>query len=137
MREKLSTHRIETTRELWELVDRCARAEEGVRVPGEEEPEDKATPAKSKKRDSGPDKRVFVTEPLPKNVKPASTSDGDEDPWCHVHPDGNHPAQGLPPSEWPRRAYATSRWRDRPRCLLQLRTPRALLPKLPHQSPRR
>ena len=66
MREKLSTHRIETTRELWELADRYAHTEEGVRVPGEEEPEDKATPAKSKKRDPGPDKRVFVTEPLPR-----------------------------------------------------------------------
>ena len=55
-------HRIETTGELWELADRCARAEEGVRVPEEEEPEDKVTPAKSKKRDPGPDKRVFVTE---------------------------------------------------------------------------
>ena len=62
----------------------------GVRVPGEEEPEDKATPAKSKKRGPGPDKNVFVTEPLPKKVKPASTSEGEEDPWCHIHPDGNH-----------------------------------------------
>ena len=42
-------------------------------------------------QDFGPDKRVFVTEPLPKKAKPASTSEGDEDPWCHVHPDGNHP----------------------------------------------
>ena len=64
MREKLSTHRIEPTRELWELADRCARAEEGVRVPGEEEPEDKATPAKIKKRDPDPDKRIFVTAPF-------------------------------------------------------------------------
>ena len=80
----MSTHHIETTRELWELADRCARVEEGVRVPGKEEPEDKAVPAKSKKQDPGPDKRVFVTEPLPKKAKPASTSEGDEDPWCHV-----------------------------------------------------
>ena len=72
----MSTHRIETVRELWELVDRCARVEEGVRVPEEEEPEDKAAPAKSKKRDPGSDKRVFVTEPLPKKAKPASTSEG-------------------------------------------------------------
>ena len=98
MREKLSTHRIENTRELWELADRCARAEEGVRVPGEEEPEDKAVPAKSKKRDPGPDKRVFVTEPLHKKAKPASTSEGDEDPWCHVHPDGNHPLKDRRPA---------------------------------------
>ena len=34
MREKLSTHRIETTRELWELADRSARAEEGIKFPG-------------------------------------------------------------------------------------------------------
>ena len=84
MCEKLSTHRIETTCELWELADRCAHAKEGVRVFGEEEPDDKVTLSKSKKRDPGPDKRVFVTEPLPKKAKPASTSEGDEDPWCHV-----------------------------------------------------
>ena len=36
------------------------------------------------------DKRVFITKPLPKKAKLASTSEGDEDPWCHVHPDGNH-----------------------------------------------
>ena len=54
MHEKLSTHRIETTRELWELTDRCARAGEGVRVPGEEEPKDKDTLAKSKKQDPVP-----------------------------------------------------------------------------------
>ena len=53
MREKLTTHHVETTRELWELADRCARAEEGVRVPGEDEPKDKVTPAKNKKRDPG------------------------------------------------------------------------------------
>ena len=46
------------------------------------------------------------------------------------------PTQGLPPSEQPHRARATSRWRIRPRCLLQLRTLRALLPGLPHRSPR-
>ena len=86
----MSTHRIETTRELWELAYRYAREQEGVRVPGEAEPEGKATPAKSKKRDPGPDKRVFVIEPLPKKVKPSSTSGSEEDPWCHVHPDGNH-----------------------------------------------
>ena len=68
MRDKLSTHRIETTRELWELADRCARAEEGVRVPGEDEPEDKVTSAKNKRRDPRPEKRVFVTEPLPKKA---------------------------------------------------------------------
>ena len=82
----MSTHRIETT----ELTDCCTHAEEGVRVTGEEEPEDKTTPAKNKKRDPGPDKHVFVTEPVPKMVKPASTSEGEEDPWCHVHLDGNH-----------------------------------------------
>ena len=74
MREKLSTHHIKTTRELWELADRYAHAEEGVRVPGEDEPEDKVTPAKNKKQDPGPDKHVFITEPLPKKAKPASTS---------------------------------------------------------------
>ena len=90
MREKLSTHRIETTRDLLDLADRCSCTEEGVRFPGEDEPEDKVIPAKNKKWDPGPDKRVFVTEPLPKKAKPASTSEGEEDPWCHVHPDGNH-----------------------------------------------
>ena len=90
MSEKLSTRRVETARELWELADRCARIEEGVRVPGQDEPEDKVCPAKNKKRDPGPDKRVFVTEPLPKKTKPASTSEGEEEPWCHVDPDDNH-----------------------------------------------
>ena len=47
-------------------------------------------PTKSKKRDPGPDKGIFITEPLQKKVKPASTFEGEEDPWCHVHPDGNH-----------------------------------------------
>ena len=46
----------------------------------EEEPEDRVTPTKNKKWDPGPDKRVFVTEPLPKKAKPASTSEGEEDP---------------------------------------------------------
>ena len=90
MREKLSTHHVETARELWEVADRYARAEEGVKFPGEEEPEDKTVPAKSKKRDLGPDKCVFVTEPLPKKAKPASSPEGKEYPWCHLHPDGNH-----------------------------------------------
>ena len=81
MRDKLSTHRIETTRELWELADCCAHAEEGVRVPGKDEPEEKVTLAKNKKRDPGPDKRVFVTEPLPKKTKSTSTSEGKEELW--------------------------------------------------------
>ena len=71
MREKLSTRHVESARKLWELADRCARVEEGIKFPEEDEPEDKAAPAKSKKRDPGPDKRVFVTEPLPKKAKPA------------------------------------------------------------------
>ena len=33
---------------------------------------------------------VFVTEPLLKKAKPASTSEGEEDPWYHIHHDGNH-----------------------------------------------
>ena len=44
MREKLSIHRVESARKLWELADWCARAEEGVKFPGEGEPEDKVTP---------------------------------------------------------------------------------------------
>ena len=51
MREKLSIHRVESARKLCELADRCARAEEGVKFPGEDEPEDKAAPIKNKKRD--------------------------------------------------------------------------------------
>ena len=90
MREKLSNHQIECTRELWELADLCAHVEDGAKLPRDDEPEEEAAPAKNKKRTPGPEKRVFVTEPLPKKVKPASASEGEEDPWCHIHPDGNH-----------------------------------------------
>ena len=109
-------------------------AEEGVRVPGEEEPEDKATPAKRKKRDPSPDKRVFVTEPLPKKVKPALTSEGDEDPWFHVHPDGNHllkdchQVNGLT-VRMQRQGGGTG-----PGACFSFARP--LLPELPHRSPR-
>ena len=88
MCEKLSNHQVESTRELWELVDRCARAEEGAKFLGDDEPEDEAAPNKNKKRTPGPEKRVFVTEPLPKKAKPVSASDGEGDPWCHIHPGG-------------------------------------------------
>ena len=71
MREKLSNHQIESTRELWKLADEAA-------------------PNKNKKRTTGPKKRVFVTEPLPKKAKPASASDREGDPWCQNHPNGNH-----------------------------------------------
>ena len=49
-----------------------------------------AAPTKNKKLITGPEKHVFVTEPLPKKAKPTSASDGEGDPWCHIHPDGNH-----------------------------------------------
>ena len=90
MREKLSNDQVESTRELWELAARCARAEEGAKFPREDEPEEKAAPAKNKKHTSGPRKHVFVAEPLPKKAKPASASEKEEDPWRHIHPDGNH-----------------------------------------------
>ena len=90
MHEKLSNHQVESTRELWELADWCARAEEGAKFPGDDDPEDEAAPSKNKKRTPGPEKRVFVTEPLPKKAKPVSASDGEGHPWCHIHPDGNH-----------------------------------------------
>ena len=38
MREKLSTHSIETTLDLWKLADKCARMEEGRMLPGETQP---------------------------------------------------------------------------------------------------
>ena len=72
MREKLSNHQVESTRELWELADRCTHAEEGAKFPGDDEPEDEAALNKNKKRAIGPEKRVFVTEPLPKKAKSAS-----------------------------------------------------------------
>ena len=90
MREKLSNHQVESTCEFWELADRCARAEEGAKFPGDDEPEDEAAPNKNKKRTTEPEKRVFVTEPLPKKAKTVSASDGEGDPWCHIHPGGNH-----------------------------------------------
>ena len=80
MREKLSNHQVESTCELWELADRCARAEEGAKFPGDDDPEDETAPSKNKKRTPGPEKRVFVTEPLPKKAKPASASDREGDP---------------------------------------------------------
>ena len=38
MREKLSNHQVESTRELWELVDWCARAEEGAKFHEDDDP---------------------------------------------------------------------------------------------------
>ena len=67
-----------------------APAEEGAKFPGDDEPEDEDAPNKNKKRTTGPKKRVFVIEPLPKKVKPASASDGEGGPRCHIHPDSNH-----------------------------------------------
>ena len=60
IREKLSNYQVESTRELWELADRCAHAEEGAKFPGDDDPEDEAAPNKNKKRTPGPEKRVFV-----------------------------------------------------------------------------
>ena len=74
MCEKLSNHQVESTRELWELADRCARMDEGAKFRGDDEPEDEAAPNKNKKRTTGSEKRVFVTEPLPKKAKPVSAS---------------------------------------------------------------
>ena len=89
MREKLSNHQVESTRELWELVDRWAHAKEGAKFPGDDEPEDEDAPNKNKKCSTGPEKRIFVTEPLPKKSKPVSASDRQGDPWCHIHPNRN------------------------------------------------
>ena len=50
----------------------------GSQVLWDDEPEDEAAPSKNKKRTTGPEKRVFVTEPLPKKAKPVSASDGRE-----------------------------------------------------------
>ena len=65
MREKLSTHSIETTQELWALTEKCVRAEEGCRMPGESS-STKAEPKKTKKREapaptSAP--KVLATKP--------------------------------------------------------------------------
>lgn len=49
MREKLAIHDVQTTRELWEMADKCAKAEEGSRLPGEAIPGDSAAPSKPKK----------------------------------------------------------------------------------------
>ena len=48
---------------------------EGAKFPGDDEPEDEAAPNENKKRTTRPEKRVFVTEPLPKKAKPVSASD--------------------------------------------------------------
>src|SRR5664279_2307361 len=50
MREKLSTHKVVTTSELWRLADKCARAEEGRLPPEEVHAGETDMPAKKRSR---------------------------------------------------------------------------------------
>ena len=82
MREKMSTRAVRSTAELFQLADKCARAEEGRRAPDngaaeEGDPGKKPAP----KRDA---KRVFTAEPEPKKLKAAGG------PWCEIHNTAGH-----------------------------------------------
>ena len=67
MREKMNTRAIRSTAELFQLADKCARAEEGRRAPDNEVAEE-GDPGKkpAPKRDP---KRVLAAEPEPKKLK--------------------------------------------------------------------
>lgn len=90
MHEKLAVRDVQTMQELWELANKCAKAEEGSRLPGEATPGDSAAPTKPKKRDSGHDKRVLAAEPKSKKSNSSSSSEVADDEPCTFHPDGNH-----------------------------------------------
>ena len=82
MREKMSTRAIRSTAELFQLADKCARAEEGRQAPDagateEGDPGKKPAP----KRDA---KRVFSAEPEPKKLRAAGGQ------WCDIHGTAGH-----------------------------------------------
>ena len=84
MREKMNTRTIRSTAELFQLGDKCARAEEGRWAPGdqlagEDDPGKKTAP----KRDQ---KRVLAAEPEPKKLK----GDHAGGPWCTIHNTAGH-----------------------------------------------
>ena len=104
MREKLNTRKVRTVAELFELADKCARAEEGRKIPGV----DTADSGEKVGTSSGADKRknrkrktkaVLAVESSGKKTKANNKGKGKAaeadpgSPYCKIHLTSDHDIQ--------------------------------------------